>query len=71
VAYFGLITDYFIAADEWWTDGATVVVLGLARGSYRGTPWETPIACRAVVSGNELLEWRVYADNEPLRQLLR
>lgn len=33
--------------------------------------WETPAAWRAVVEGGLVAEWRVYADNEPMRQLMR
>ena len=71
VGYFGLIPDYRITAEEWLNDGAVVVLLGKASGSYRGQRWETPSACRALVRGERIEEWRVYADNEPLRQLMR
>ena len=33
--------------------------------------WETPAAWRAVVEGGLVAEWRVYADNEPMRKLMR
>jgi hypothetical protein len=33
--------------------------------------WETPAAWRAVVEGGLVAEWRVYADNEPMRELMR
>jgi limonene-1,2-epoxide hydrolase len=33
--------------------------------------WETPAAWRAVVEGGLVAEWRVYADNEPMRERMR
>ena len=55
-----------------------VVMLGKARGTYSTdgelkaeNRWETPAAWRAVVEGGLVAEWRVYADNEPMRKLMR
>ena len=33
--------------------------------------WETPAALRAVVEDGLVAEWRVYADNEPIRERIR
>lgn len=33
--------------------------------------WQTPAAVRALVEDGKVAEWRVYADNEPLRKLMR
>jgi hypothetical protein len=33
--------------------------------------WETPAAFRAFVEDGLMAEWRVYADNEPIRRLMR
>jgi len=53
-------------------------MLGKARGTYSSdgelkaeNRWETPAAWRAVVEGGLVAEWRVYADNEPMRKLMR
>lgn len=35
------------------------------------SPWQTPAAVRALVEDGKVAEWRVYADNEPLRKLMR
>ncbi len=58
--------------------GQVVVLLGVAQGTYSpdGKPrpenrWETPAALRAVVEDGLVAEWRVYADNEPIRRLMR
>jgi len=32
--------------------------------------WEVPASWLAVVQGGLLAEWRVYADNQPLRKLM-
>ena len=60
-------------------DGAFVVVLlGVARGTYASdgelkqeNRWETPAAFRALIADGKVAEWRVYADNEPIRRLMR
>ncbi len=76
--YFAMVPDYRLLVDEWLCEGAVVVLLGTAGGTYspdgvlhpqRG--WTTPAACRAEVRGRQLAEWRVYADNEPIRQLMK
>jgi limonene-1,2-epoxide hydrolase len=33
--------------------------------------WETPAALGAVIENDLVAEWRVYADNEPIRQRMR
>ncbi len=32
--------------------------------------WEVPAAWRAIVQDGKIAEWRVYADNQPLRKLM-
>ena len=77
-AYFRMVPDYRLTAQEWFTDGPVVVMLGTASGTYSPDgsldpkrAWTTPVACRAVVQGDLVAEWRGYADNEPIRQLMR
>jgi ketosteroid isomerase-like protein len=33
--------------------------------------WQTPAAVRARIENDQVVEWRVYADNEPIRKLMR
>jgi ketosteroid isomerase-like protein len=33
--------------------------------------WQTPAAVRARIDDGKVSEWRVYADNEPIRKLMR
>jgi hypothetical protein len=77
-AYFAMVPDYTITIDETFADGSVVVLLGLAQGTYATggqlqpeNKWQTPAAWRAVVRGSLVAEWRVYADNEPIRQVMR
>jgi hypothetical protein len=76
--YFGMVPDYRLVPELWLCEGPIVVMLGTAGGTYspdgvRGSEreWSCPAACRALVSGQKVEEWRVSADNEPLRQLMR
>jgi len=76
--YFAMVPDYSIRIDETYFDGPVVVLLGTAQGSYKGKDglspgnvWQTPIAIRACIEDGLVAEWRVYADNEPIRALMR
>ena len=60
-----------------FANGSVVILLGVAQGTYTKngqlTPenhWHTPIALRAFVEDGLIAEWRVYADNEPIRKLM-
>lgn len=73
--YFRMVPDYRIEVQETFAAGAVVVLLGKACGTYSRDGslkpedrWETPAAWRAVVDGNRLAAWQVYADNEPIRR---
>ena len=73
-----MVPDYSIAVKQTLSDGPVVVIFGLAQGTYAPSGllnpenrWETPLAIRALVDGGRVAEWRVYADNEPLRQKMR
>jgi uncharacterized protein (TIGR02246 family) len=77
-AYFRMVPDYTLEPAEWFVNGEVVLLLGTASGTYSpdgvGGPdrrWSTPAACRAVVRGDRIAAWRVYADNEPIRALMR
>jgi len=78
VRYFSLVPDYKISISAVFDSENTVVLLGKASGTYTSDSvlkpenhWETPGAWRAVVSGDKVKEWQVYADNEPIRALMR
>ncbi len=78
VGYFDMVPDYRLVMDDWFCEGSFVVMLGTASGTYSPdrslnpeNRWTTPTAIRAVIRENQVAEWRVYADNEPIRQLMR
>ncbi|WP_058189570.1 nuclear transport factor 2 family protein [Terracidiphilus gabretensis] len=77
ISYFRMVPDYTLAVDETYSEGPVVLLLGMAQGTYAsdGTlkqrdRWQTPVVIRAFVQDGKVAEWRVYADNEPLRQLM-
>lgn len=74
-AYFKMVPDYTVAIEEMLCDGPVVVMLGVAQGTYSAdgrlkpeNHWTTPTALRAFIEGQKVAEWRVYCDNEPIRQ---
>jgi len=70
-SYFRMVSAYTIKVEESFSDGSVVILLGVAGGIYAGGAWITPAAWLGKVRDNRVAEWRVYADNEPLRQLMR
>lgn len=76
--YFQMVPDYRVVVRETLVDGNTVVAIGEARGQCVTAPggaplgeWRTPAAWRALVRQGRIAQWRVYADNEPIRALMR
>jgi len=76
--YFRMVPDYRIVVTRWIADGDTVVALGTASGTFAsdGTirpenAWSTPAAWRAAIRDGKVAEWQVYADNEPIREIMR
>ena len=70
-AYFQMVPDYTITIEETYSGGDSVVMLGTAQGTYAATRWQTPAAWKARLRGALVAEWRVYADNEPIRAIMR
>jgi len=77
-AYFRMVPDYSIAVEESLSDGSVTMLLGVAEGTYAPdgvlkaeNHWKTPAAIRAQVEDGLVVEWRVYADNEPIRERMR
>jgi len=75
--YFRIVPDYTIVIEETFVDAAETVMLGTAGGTYSmdgvllpENKWSTPAAFRALTRGPLVAEWRVYADNEPIRQII-
>jgi ketosteroid isomerase-like protein len=76
-AYFRMVPDYSVAIEEFYPGDPVVVMIGLALGTFTRdgqlnpeNRWQTPIAIRASIDDGLVAEWRVYADNEPIRKLI-
>jgi ketosteroid isomerase-like protein len=77
-SYFKMVPDYAISHSEIFAEGDTVAIFGnaqgtLARGSelHKEDFWKTTAGWRAVVKNGKIAEWQVYADNEPIRAIMR
>jgi ketosteroid isomerase-like protein len=81
--YFRMVPDYKIRADEFFQTKNALAIFGDASGTCAGDGkgnggsgtksksfWQVPAAWRAVVADGLIAEWRVYADNQPLRKLM-
>ncbi len=70
--YFALFADYRIEADATAAAPNKVLTCGWASAVHRGSgsKWRIPAAWRAVVAGDRIAEWQVYADNGPVREIL-
>jgi ketosteroid isomerase-like protein len=73
--YFAMVPDYTVAIEETYSDGPVVIMLGVAQGTYvphgelkPENRWSTPTAFRAHIEDGKVSEWRVYCDNDPIRQ---
>ena len=69
-AYFAMCPDYWIRADHVAMDDGVVLAAGEAGGTIDGVPWRIPAAWKAVVRDDKVAEWRVFADNKPVFEIL-
>jgi ketosteroid isomerase-like protein len=75
--YFAFCPDYWISHSEIFSNGNTVAVFGSAGGTIAAggklppeNKWRTPAAWLATVDKGLVQEWRVYADNKPVYDIL-
>jgi len=68
--YYALCPDYWIAHEEILEKGNRVALFGAAGGTIGGKAWRTPAAWFALVEDGLVKEWRVYADNKPVYDIL-
>lgn len=77
--YFQMVPDYQILCEELMENGNVVAGFGSAGGTYSPgggerlsaeNRWQIPAAWRVEVENDLISEWRVYADNEPIRKLM-
>ncbi len=76
--YFKMVPDYSISHSEIFADGNTVAIFGSAQGTFtkdgelkKENFWKMPGAWRAVVKDGKIAVWQVFADNEPIRAVMR
>jgi ketosteroid isomerase-like protein len=76
-AYFRMVPDYSVAIEEVYPSDPIVIMIGVAQGTYSRdgklnpeNRWHTPVAIRALVEDGLVAEWRVFADNEPIRKVM-
>ena len=68
--YFGICPDFWLRADNVVSGGDVVLAVGEAGGSIDDSEWRTPAAWKAVVREGKVAEWRVFADNKPVYEIL-
>jgi ketosteroid isomerase-like protein len=76
--YFKMVPDYTISHSEVFANGDTVAMFGSAQGTFSKNGqlrnedfWKTPAGWRAVVKDGKIAVWQVFADNEPIRAVMR
>jgi ketosteroid isomerase-like protein len=68
--YFAMCPDYWIQIRNALSERDTVLATGEAGGTIDGVSWRTPAAWEAVIRAGAILEWRVFADNKPVYEIL-
>jgi|SRR5271165_6494465 len=69
-SYFAMCPDYWIRADCSITEGDTALMSGEAGGTIDHEIWRVPAAWKAVTRDGLMVEWRVFADNKPVYEIL-
>ena len=75
--YYAFCPDYWVTHHELFSRGGHVAVFGAAGGTItvdgKLSPehqWRTPAAWLAVIDQGQIQQWRVYADNKPVYDIL-
>jgi uncharacterized protein (TIGR02246 family) len=76
-SYYAFCPDYTVSHEEIFQSGNHVAVFGSAGGTIAAqgklppeNKWRTPAAWLAVVEKGLVKEWRVYADNKPVYDIM-
>jgi ketosteroid isomerase-like protein len=76
-SYYAFCPDYSVSHEEIFESGNLVAVFGSAGGTVASkgklppeNKWRTPAAWLAVVEKGLVKEWRVYADNKPVYDIM-
>jgi ketosteroid isomerase-like protein len=68
--YLTMCPDYWIRIDHEMAEGGLVLAAGAAGGTIDGQAWSTPAAWQVAIRGDRVAEWRVFADNKPVYEIL-
>jgi|ERR1043166_4848136 ketosteroid isomerase-like protein len=68
--YFAMCPDYWVRVDGTMWEDDTALMHGEAGGTIDGSTWRVPAAWKAVVDTRHVREFRVYADNKPVYEIL-
>lgn len=75
--YYAFCPDYWVSPEKILSDGNVVAVFGAAGGTVAANrefppenTWRIPAVWLAVVENGLVKEWRVYADNKPVWDIL-
>ena len=70
IGYFSLFPDYKIEITDTLQNDSIIVMLGYASGTYKtnnkgsdNNHWRMPASWKAIVVGDKIKLWQVYADN--------
>jgi len=76
-SYFKMCPDYTVSHEEIFAHGNIVAVFGSAGGTIAAkgglkpeNRWRVPVAWMATIRDGKLVEWRVYADNKAVYEIL-
>ena len=76
-SYFKMCPDYTVSHEEIFAHGNIVAVFGSAGGTIAAkgglkpeNRWRVPAAWMATIKDGKLVEWRVYADNKAVYEIL-
>jgi ketosteroid isomerase-like protein len=77
-SYFVMVPDYWIRVERQLQQGTVVGIFGKAGGTFTddgrlhaANRWEVPAAWQAIVGDKGIAVWQVFADNEPIRRIMR
>jgi ketosteroid isomerase-like protein len=68
--YFAMCPDYCVRTDDVAAKCDVALAVGEAGGTISGAAWRTPAAWKAVIRDGKVAEWRVFADNKPVYEIL-
>ena len=75
--YYAFCPDYWVSHEKVLSDGNVVAVFGAAGGTIAANgelppenQWRIPAAWLAIVENGLVKEWRVYADNKPVYDIM-